>query len=117
MAKVESMIFVYLKTVDFRIFKNSKLRLREDIECLGDKGYQGIQKLHSNSRILKKKPIGGKLTYEDKKSNQELAEIRVLGEHVLLLLKVFKILSLTYSPHSAPRTVTKEMVRNFGASF
>ncbi|WP_416212563.1 hypothetical protein [Nostoc sp. ChiQUE01b] len=36
---------------DFRIFKNSKLRLREDIECLGDKGYQGIQKLHCNSRV------------------------------------------------------------------
>ncbi len=40
---------------DFRIFKNSKVRLREDIECLGDKGYQGIHKLHKNSRIPKKK--------------------------------------------------------------
>lgn len=29
-------------------------------------------------------------------SNQELAKIRVLGEHVLLLLKIFKILYLTY---------------------
>jgi hypothetical protein len=40
---------------DFRIFKNSKLRLREDIECLADKGYQGIEKLHCNSRIPNKK--------------------------------------------------------------
>ncbi|MCC5638173.1 IS5/IS1182 family transposase, partial [Nostoc sp. CHAB 5844] len=30
------------------------------------------------------------------KSNQELARIRVLGEHVNRQLKVFKILSLTY---------------------
>ncbi|MCF2148455.1 hypothetical protein IQ276_018895 [Desmonostoc muscorum LEGE 12446] len=81
---------------DFRIFKNSQVRLREDIECLGNKGYQGIQKLHNNSRISKKKPRGGKLSYEDKKSNQELARIRVLGEHVNRKLKVFKILSLTY---------------------
>lgn len=81
---------------DFRIFKNSKIRLTEKIECLGDKGYQGIQKVHSNSRIPKKKPRGGKLSYEDKKSNQELAIIRVLGEHVNRKLKVFKILSLTY---------------------
>lgn len=81
---------------DFRIFKNSRVRLREDIECLGDKGYQGIQKLHNNSRIPKKKPRGGKLSCEDKKSNQELARIRVLGEHVNRKLKVFKILSLTY---------------------
>ncbi|MBH8573156.1 hypothetical protein I8752_31535 [Nostocaceae cyanobacterium CENA369] len=63
---------------------------------MGDKGYQGIQKLHSNSQIPKKKPRGGKLTCEDKKSNQELAKIRVLGEHVNRKLKVFKILSFTY---------------------
>ncbi|MDZ8259883.1 IS5 family transposase [Nostoc sp. ChiQUE01b] len=81
---------------DFRIFKNSKVRLRENIEYLGDKGYQGIQKLHANSRISKKKPRGGTLTCEDKKSNQELASIRVLGEHVNRKLKIFKILSLTY---------------------
>ena len=81
---------------DFRIFKNSKLRLSEDIECLGDKGYQGIHKLHGKSRIPKKKPRGGKLTSEDKNSNQELAKIRILGEHVHRKLKVFKILSLTY---------------------
>ncbi|MBH8577176.1 transposase, partial [Nostocaceae cyanobacterium CENA369] len=81
---------------DFRIFKNSKVRLRKDIKCLGDKGYQGIQKLHSNSQIPKKKPRGGKLTCEDKKSNQKLAKIRVLGEHVNRKLKIFKILSLTY---------------------
>ncbi|MEH1844714.1 MAG: IS5 family transposase [Nostoc sp.] len=81
---------------DFRIFKNSQLQLREDIECLGDKGYQGIQKIHNNSRIPTKKPRGGKLTHEDKNKNRELAKIRVLGEHINRKLKVFKILSLTY---------------------
>ena len=81
---------------DFRIFKNSKVCFKENIECLGDKGYQGIQKLHGNSRIPKKKPRKGQLSYEDKKSNQKLAKIRVLGEHVNRKLKVFKILSLTY---------------------
>ena len=70
--------------------------MREDIECLGDKGYQGIQKLHNNSRIPTKKPRGGKLTYEDKKKNRELAKIRVLDKHINRKLKVFKILSLTY---------------------
>ncbi len=81
---------------DFRIFKNSKIRLREDIECLADKGYQGIQKLHGNSRIPKKKPRGDKLSDRDKKSNQKLARIRVLSEHVNRKLKVFKILSVPY---------------------
>ena len=63
---------------------------------MGDKGYQGIQKMHNNSRIPKKKPRGAKLSYEDKKRNQELAKIRVLGEHVNRRLKIFKVLSLTY---------------------
>ncbi len=84
------------KEHDFRLFKNSKLRLREDIECLGDKGYQGIHKIHAKSRIPKKKPGGGELSREDKKSNQELAKIRVVSEHINRKLKVFKILSDRY---------------------
>jgi aspartokinase len=76
------------KEHDFRLFKTSKVRLRANIECLGDKGYQGIQKLHRLSRTPKKKPKGGKLTTADKKSNRELAIIRVIGEHVHRKLKI-----------------------------
>ena len=43
---------------DFRIFKNSKVQLRAEIKILGDKGYQGIQKLHPNSQTPKKKTRG-----------------------------------------------------------
>jgi len=78
------------------MFKNSKLRLREDIECLADKGYQGIHKVHAKSRIPKKKPRGGELSREDKKINQELAKSRVVVEHINRKLKVFKILSDRY---------------------
>ena len=63
---------------------------------MGDKGYQGIQKLHANSKTPKKKPRGGKLTKVDKKSNRELAKVRVIGEHINRKLKVFKILSDRY---------------------
>lgn len=84
------------KEHDFRIFKNSKLRLREDIECLGDKGYQGIHKVHAKSWIPQKKPRGGELSREDKKINQELAKSRVVVEHINRKLKVFKILSDRY---------------------
>ena len=70
--------------------------MRKDIECLGDKGYQGIQKLHANSRIPKKKPPKGSLSCEDKKSNQDLAKIRIVGEHIHRKLKIFKILSDRY---------------------
>ncbi len=72
------------------------MRLRANIECLGDKGYQGIQKLHHLSRTPKKKPRGGKLTKADKKSNRELAKVRVIGEHVHRKLKIFRVLSSRY---------------------
>ncbi len=81
---------------DFQIFKNSNFLISPEIECLGDKGYQGIQKLLVNSRIPKKKPRGGKLSYEDKKSNQKLAKDRVVVEHINRKLKIFKILSNRY---------------------
>ena len=84
------------KQHDFKIFKTSKVRLKEDIECLGDKGYQGIHKIHAFSRIPKKKPRGGQLSLEEKKSNQELAKVRIIGEHINRKLKIFKILSDRY---------------------
>ena len=34
---------------DFKLFKNSKIYLKETSKCLVDSGYQGIQKLHINS--------------------------------------------------------------------
>lgn len=71
-----------------RIFKNSEVRLREDIKLLGDKGYQGIQKLHSFSQTPKKKPRANHLSVSDKKSNRKLAKNRVVGEHIHCKLKV-----------------------------
>jgi len=81
---------------DFRIFKNSKIRLRKNIKLLGDKGYQGIQKLHLNSQTPKKNPRKNNLNIGDKNSNYELARIRVIGENVNCKLKVFRILSDRY---------------------
>lgn len=61
------------KTHDFRLFKQSQVSFNQDIECLVDKGYQGIQKLHPNSQVPQKKPRNSELTGEDKNRNQELA--------------------------------------------
>ena len=54
------------KEHDFRIFKNSKVRLRKEVKVLADKGYQGIQKLHSHSQTPKKKLRGKNLSILDK---------------------------------------------------
>ncbi len=84
------------KEHDFRLFKASKVRLRKDIKCLGDKGYQGIQKVHPNSCTPKKKPRKAQLSVQDKKTNRVLAQLRVVGEHVNRTLKIFRILSERY---------------------
>ena len=36
-------------------FKKSKVRMNKELEILGDKGYQGIKKIHTNSRTPLKK--------------------------------------------------------------
>lgn len=78
------------------MFKRSKLTIKEEIECLADRGYQGIQKLHSNSQTPKKKPPRGELHKQEKRQNRVLASRRVVGEHVLGKLKVFRILGEKY---------------------
>ncbi len=44
----------------------------------------------------KRNRLGGELNREEKKSNQELAKVRVVGEHINRKLKIFKILSDRY---------------------
>jgi len=45
------------KTHDFSLFKKSKIGMNEEVELLGDKGYQGIKNIHTNSRTPLKKKI------------------------------------------------------------
>lgn len=61
-----------------------------------DKGYQGIQKLHPNSRLPIKKPKGGTLTPAEKAKNHALAGERIGIEHVNRRFKIFRILAERY---------------------
>ena len=81
---------------DFSLLKTSKTYLREETLCLGDKGYQGIKKVHSLSLTPHKKPRKKKLSQKQKKENQNLASIRIVIEHVYRSLKIFRILSERY---------------------
>jgi hypothetical protein len=62
--------------------------------------------LHPNSRTLKKKPRGSDLSAQDKKLNRKLARLRIVGERVNCMLKIFRILSELYRNR-----------RRFGLSF
>lgn len=61
-----------------------------------DTGYQGIQKIHPNSELPKKRSKKNPLSKADKKKNQGLASERVLNENVIGMLKRFKIIADRY---------------------
>jgi hypothetical protein len=44
---------------DFRLLKESGVHIHSEIKSLTDTGYQGIDKLHHNAVLPKKKTIGG----------------------------------------------------------
>ena len=84
------------KIHDFEVFKRSGVEFSEDTCCLGDSGYQGIQKLHPNSRTPRKKSKHHPLTPHQKAENRLLARQRIGVEHVIRRLKVFRLLSERY---------------------
>jgi IS5 family transposase len=84
------------KVHDFRIWKESQIGIGKKIELLADKGYQGIQKLHENSRIPFKKTKRKPLTQEQKKFNRQLAKERIIVEHINRKVKIFRVLSSRY---------------------
>ncbi len=82
---------------DFGIFKESKTAIARAIQLLTDSGYQGIEKIHGNSlkpvKGTKKKPLSKK----EKAHNHEVGSQRVMVEHIIREMKIFKILSYPYS--------------------
>ncbi len=84
------------KRHDFRLFKESKVKFKSKTKTMTDTGYQGIQKLHANSDVPKKKTKKQPLTAEDKKNNRALSSARALNENVIGMLKRFKIIADKY---------------------
>jgi len=66
------------------------------VQACVDTGYQGLQKIHAQTEIPKKKKKKQPLTKQDKRKNREIAQKRVLNENVIGVLKRFKIISDRY---------------------
>lgn len=94
--KVICTSFANGKRHDFRLFKESKVRIHATIKALTDSGYQGIQKLHANSELPQKRRKKYHLSKEDKIHNQRIASERVVNENVIGKLKRFKIIADKY---------------------
>lgn len=61
---------------------SSRVKFKNQTQCLADKGYQGIQKLHPNSRLPKKKRKGKQLSPSDLQMNRDLERVRGVCERI-----------------------------------
>ena len=92
-AKIICTAFSNDKRHDFRVFKEVGVRFQCKTKVLTDTGYQGLQKLHANSELPKKRRKNDLLTNEDKQQNSNIASQRVLNENVIGMLKRLKIIA------------------------
>ena len=59
---------------DFKLFKDSRIAIDEDVTKRADLGYQGIDRIHENTIIPHKKSKNNPLTEEQKKRKQRVSE-------------------------------------------
>lgn len=81
---------------DFCMYKESQALLKSDTTLMGDTGYQGIQKRRTHATIPHKKKRGAELSRDDRRFNHELSSKRIEIEHVIGMLKRFKIIADRY---------------------
>jgi len=74
----------------------SKVHVKPETRIDTDTGYQGVAKIHANSVSPRKKSKKHPLTKEDKVFNRAISSERVLNEHVIGVIKRFKIVSDRY---------------------
>lgn len=72
------------------------MRAKPETMIETDTGFQGIVKIHANSVLPKKRTKKNPLSKEDKLRNREISSDRVLNEHVIGLIKRFKIVADRY---------------------
>lgn len=94
--KIISTAFGKGRRHDFRLFKESQTRLRSNIKCTVDTGYQGIANLHPNAEVPKKRSKKKELTRQEKLANKILSSRRVVVENVIREVKIFRIVAERY---------------------
>jgi hypothetical protein len=72
---------------DSKLFEQTQAELPETLQFIGDKAYVGRR--HTTTPV--KKPRGGKLTPAQKEFNRQVSQKRVYVEHVIRVIKIFRI--------------------------
>jgi hypothetical protein len=80
---------------DLKVFKETDVKIHPKVKVKGDLGYQGIDKIHANSKVPHKKPKNGELTKKQKNQNKRFCKKRVRIEHVNRKCKCFRMVKET----------------------
>ena len=94
--EIVSLAFEKGKVHDFQLFKSSQIHLKPGSQLTADSGYQGLAKLHANSVLPKKSTQNHPLSRQNRKQNRNVSRKRIAVEHVIALVKRFRILSEHY---------------------
>jgi hypothetical protein len=81
---------------DYHLFKQSKTRIPDKVITLVDSGYQGIKKVHQNSHHPKRGSKKNPLTEREKQINKSINSERVIVEHIIRSIKIFRIVGDKY---------------------
>jgi hypothetical protein len=94
--KIMCMSFANGRCHDFRLFKESKLNFGSKVKAVVDTGYTGITRFHANSVVPIKRSKKKPLSKVDRVFNRRVSSERVLSEHIIGLIKRFKIVADRY---------------------
>lgn len=81
---------------DKKLYDKTEFHIPDTVSVLADTGFQGIQHLHPNCLIPKKKPRGGVLTDAEKAWNRLISSCRIVVEHAIAGMKRFRAVSDIY---------------------
>lgn len=87
---------------DKKLYDRSRLRIPNGVPKSGDSGYQG-----SDLQVPKRKPRKGRLSDEERRSNRRLAKERIVAEHGIGKMKIWRIAADRY--RNPPRRHTVMM--------
>jgi len=90
------------RTHDKKVYDRSRLQIPTGVPKSGDSGYQG-----SDLRVPKKKPRNGRLSDEERRSNRQQAKERIVAEHGIGKMKIWRIAADRY--RNPPRRHTVMM--------
>ena len=81
---------------DSKLLEQTQTELPDTIGFIGDKAYVG----RDNTTTPIKKPKGGQLTQEQKDFNKKISQKRVYVEHLIRVVKIFRIAKETFRMRS-----------------